>query len=250
MSAAETNVNAPLWQASNLSLIAFPVEPQLSFDVNWWRTLTNSDDFESTRRKTERIDDGEYGDHGLKLQMNPLQTIWLSGPLNKNIATTTDGHPTLGSFESARDDFVEVMDRWLHLPLMPIKRISFTGDLLLKVPTREAAYAELDKCLPSLKVDSASSDLLYRINRKRQSNVGDWEINRLSTWGAIEFRSMFGIVGSGTAELASNGFACALQFDVNTSGDRRQEFSPNTLPAIFRELVDLASEIARNGDIP
>ena len=68
------------------------------------------------------------------------------------------------------------------MSLPPIKRIALAGHLLLKSPARAEAYGALEKFLLCVNVDPLSTDLLYRVNRKRRSKQNNWDINRLTTW--------------------------------------------------------------------
>src|SRR5260370_37317856 len=62
-----------LWQAQNLKLIAFPTEPQLKVDQNWWRDLTGSQPEVSTRRIADRSDQGPYRNLTLNLTVDLLR---------------------------------------------------------------------------------------------------------------------------------------------------------------------------------
>jgi hypothetical protein len=80
------------------------------------------------------------------------------------------------------------MTRWLELDLPTIKRISFAGKLIQRMPDRDSGYRRIAEYLPDVRLDPESTDFLYRVNRKRLSNSGtpDLLINRLSTWSVMK----------------------------------------------------------------
>ena len=98
---------------------------------------------------------------------------------------------------------------------------------------------------------------IHRLVVSRQSKasietkqLGHQPIDHM-VWSAIEIRSAYGfIVGGQFASLPSEGFACSLQFDINTPADRTESLPSASLAQIFQELVSLATEIAATGDTP
>ena len=49
---------------------------------------------------------------------------------------------------------------------------------------------------------------------------------------------------------SSDTFSCRLELDINTSADYKNDLPVDKLTDVFLELVDLAKEIALEGDIP
>lgn len=242
-------VTIPPWEALNLQLIAFPVEPKAGFNSNWWAEVTGVEPEEDIRKKNgERVVDGHYGDHGVKLEIEPLRTVWTSGPLMQAAVEDLSSVPTLGAFVPACDEFCELMGRWFAGSCPELNRIGFVGQLFLPQKTREDSYIALNDFLPSVKVDPNSSEFQYRINRKRPSAVivGE-DISRLQTWSVLRYR-VDAQVGDGVQSLGGS-IGCMVQLDINTPPQNKTPLQRASLPLILRELATMAKEIAVKGDI-
>ena len=237
-----------MWRAVNLQLVCFPVDPQIGLAANWWSNLTGIEECESTRKRMERVDDGAYQGRGLKMQIDLLRTVWITGPLatDDTIPNFMDDVPTLGDFSVASDDFREVMHKWLTTDCPPIYRLSFAGHVLWKQETREAAYAKLGEFLP-MQIDPEATEFLYRINRKRPSTIIVGDINCLRTWSALKFEMQIGLLGA-AASHSHVKFGTSLQFDVNTPAERTEELPRESLCDLLDELIDMARRIADEGD--
>lgn len=237
-----------MWRAVNLQLVCFPVEPQIGLAANWWSNLTGSDEYESNRKRMERVDDGAYQGRGLKMQIDLLRTVWIRGAIapDEPAAILTTGIPNLGDFREACDDFRELMHRWLLTDCPPIYRLSFAGHFLQKQESREAAYEKLGEYLPFV-LDPQATEFLYRINRKRRSLVIDGEVNCLRTWSASKYEVEVKFLGAAPSQNYVE-FDTSLQFDVNTSEASRDELPRDALCDLFDELIVMARRIADEGD--
>ncbi len=243
-----------MWHALNLQMISFPLESQIGVNADWWQALTGSDEYESTRKKLERVDEGAYRGRSLRMQVDPLRVAWQINPR----VTEDDmqnllggGIPTIGDFATVAADFRDQMRQWLSNGCPPIRRLAFAGHLFWQQENREAVYQKLNELLP-MEVDHAATEFFYRINRKRRSAVLAIDINRLSSWSALKFQLKAHVESSSAQAMmtADAKYGCSLQFDVNTPEDSTDALPADVLCALFDELIELAQEIATEGDIP
>lgn len=241
------------WEAAGLELIAFPADQPAAFRQHWWQELTGVSEFDSTRKKAERVDAGTYQGRHLRLTMDPLRCSWALMPA---IEIDAEGVslPVVGAYPEARQWFEELMVRWLTELCPPVTRIAFAARLVQRTESREHAYRLLGRYLPRVEVDPEAWEFQYRINRRRATTTGipDLAINRLATWNAVRFnlQAAFGIKNAGLIKSVSRNFdACMLAVDINTDQEYRGNLPQEQLPAIWRELVSLGTEIATRGDV-
>lgn len=243
------------WHAQYLRMIAFPVEPQVLTDQNWWRDVAGAEPDSSTRKLPKREDTGIFEDSALALEVDPFRVKWTISP-HLDPENLPESVPTLGPVFARRDRFIEVMRKWLE-NAPTIKRLAFAGSLLQFVDTREDGYARLNQYLTHTDVDTKTSDFMYRVNRRRSSNteIEGLEVNRLCTWACAAFKIGIraqsmpnGEVKDLTLQEGKN--ACILELDINTVPvSKGTELPQDRLADIFAELVDFGLEIAERGDI-
>jgi hypothetical protein len=98
-----------------------------------------------------------------------------------------------------------------------------------------------------------SSDFHYQINRRRSSKkIPGLSLNRLSKWAVNIAKFSQLALGPIVQEfvISANDLIFAhAELDINTVPDNQQPISPEQLPIIFSELIELASEIADQGDV-
>ena len=242
------------WRAQYVRLIAFPSEPQLAAEQNWWLDLTGNQPETSLRKPQKREDSGVFGEVALSVEIDPFRVKWTVAP-RVDADNLPDDFPTLGPAFERRDWLIELMGRWLAI-CPPIKRLAFAGNLLQFVDSRDEAYSRLDKYLHSVQVDNDTSDFMYRVNRRRDSQTGidGLHINRLSTWAAAKLNFGLHAVSQGTGEtrnvpIREDHNACVLELDINTVPDFPEPELPyEALLRIYTELVDIGLETAELGD--
>jgi len=159
------------------------------------------------------------------------------------------GFPTIGLFSDAIDSFSELMQSWLEIA-PPIQRLALGAVLRQNTVNAQEGYENLSKYL-TFPLDKDSSEFLYRINRPRKSqNIADLLINRLSTW-SVDLLAGFVLSPNNPIpySLHPAEFALSLELDINTSADFFGELTPEQLPEILQELVNLSQEIVKEGDI-
>ncbi len=253
-SAGKTLPDRQEWRAQYVKMIAFPTEPPLGLDQNWWSDLTGSQPESSMRKPQKREDSGSFEDVTLSLEIDPFRVSWTVSPRVDPENLLSD-FPTLGAAFSRRDWLVSLMARWLEVG-PPIKRLAFAGSLLQFVPSKEEAYSRLNKYLHGVEVDPETSDFMYRLNRQRDSRTGipGLRINRLCSWAAAKLTFGLHAVSKGTGETrevpiceAQN--ACVIELDINTAPDFPQPELPHgSLRDIYAELVDVGLQAAEQGD--
>lgn len=245
------------WHAESLRLTAFPITSTPLNDTNWWTELMG----EPAETKTVQPKFDRQTEQGLFLgaklvnQVQPNRIDWLIQLTDQESGAIV--FPTIGPFLEVIEPFVELMLRWFNLKTCPeLKRLAFGPTFVYPVDSRVAGYRQLSVYLHSIKLDpEGSSDFLYQINRIRNSTskIDGLKINRLSKWSVSALQRMDFSVGkeidlSVTKRQAQ--YACRLDLDINTAAEFAGPLPKKQLSLIFQELLDLAKEIALEGDIP
>ena len=247
--------SADQWRAAHVQMIAFCPASQLATqDV--WKDLTGSEPESVTKKAAERKEVGPWKGHSLSLDVDPLRVSWTVSPILdlENLSTPL---PTLGPFPTITDQFADLAVKWLSSDTCPeITRLAFICRLMQFTQEREEAYGLLDAYLHRVDVSPESTDLQYRINWKRPLQTGQpgLIVNRLSGWLCVQFNFEVRAQLLGTPSKATlakeNKFACMLELDVNTDAENKSPLDKNAMPAVFRELTEMATEIAARGDVP
>jgi hypothetical protein len=243
------------WEALLLQMIAFPAQSLPPDFASAWTEFTGEEPESTIRKKGVQLEEkGVYHDAMLTITTDLLRTACAASP-RVDFQEVPSQLPTLGEFADANGWFGDLITQWLDRRRPSIKRLAFNATLVRYTDNRDAVYHLLGRYLHAVKVTPASSDLLYRINRRRPGEVvpgGLW-INRLSTWSSVKFTIQAqGVTQSGEpipAFTTSEQNACRLELDINTDQDYSQTLAPDHLPQLFRELVSLGTEIAERGDV-
>ena len=251
------------WEVESLRATAFlSPEGEIKPD-NWWRDVVGSEPetqvFQS--KLGQKHHQGTFGGGQLTLRILPSRIDWILGKLQGIAvggATTPEpdagGIPTIGHFDEICPRFSELITRWFHLG-PSLTRLAFGVIVLLPISDRVEGYRRLAAYLPALKIDAeGSSDLLYRINRKRNSESGieNLRLNRLSTWSvaSVEYKQIEITSGRATVASGEPAYTCRVEMDINTAPDFPGNFLPEKCPAVFEELIRIGSEILEKGDVP
>ncbi len=220
------------------------MQPIPSDSVSWWHQLTGELPEQDTKspRTGQFHQTGPYNGGQLQLSGQPGRIDWTLAPEAKEIQE----FPTIGAFEEARISFHDLMHKWL-LTASPAARIALGVTLILPVESRDVGYRTV-LSLTHLKQDIFdATDLLFQINRPRQSSTGipNLRINRLSTWSVARLQRLQLQLGSAPrTALSSDQYACRLQLDINTSPEEVTELNSDQMGIVFDELVKLALEIS------
>jgi hypothetical protein len=247
------------WETQLLRASAFlPPRTNLSPDKWWEENVGSAPDTSAVRAKVgERVQQGMALGGQLTLQIRGSRIDWLltaGAPPDAKGPVAPSALKPLGRFNDLYPQFSEIIERWLRTS-PPLIRIAYGVSISLPVKDRVDGYRQLVPYLPQLKIDpEGSSDLIYRINRKRPSRSGieKLEINRLSSWSVaiLEFKH-FELTGDAQANLVSGepSFTCHLELDINTSPTFSGNFTVEQSVNVFEELKELALEIIEKGDV-
>jgi len=249
-----TASNSTHWFATRLRLTAFVDPTKRPTSLGWFQDLTG----EQPEQQTSSPKSGEFTEEGHYLEGK----LSLSSGLNRidwhyfaEEIPDIDKINVLGTFEEATQIFEQLMLKWLDFDAIPpINRLAFGAYLVWPVSNNAEAYTILPEFLPVEFDPDNTSDFIYRINRRRYSNVVDsMLINRLHKWSVVRrILAKFQIQGSNiSADITDNEgrIAVDLELDMNTYQEFDGYVESNHLAPLFSELVRLAQEISEHGDI-
>jgi len=262
MMAIENKPQVPNWQVENVRLTAF-LAPSADVKADgWWMATVGSEPETRTAKPSrgELVETGSYLDNSLTLAVQPGRIDWFLGPSQAQFENSEIELKSVGRFPEVTDAFGHAMSAWLkNCP--PVVRLAYGSVLLERVDGKEAGYHQLSKYLPSIKIDADSQDFFYQVNRPKLLSAGkeNLKFNRLTKWSVASFqpvRLAFAIGSPQTAGPAtvfappdSMVYACRLELDLSTPGDRQNELAHDELPEILAQLIALGSEIANRGDV-
>jgi hypothetical protein len=127
-------------------------------------------------------------------------------------------------------------------------RIAFGAVVFLPAESRQKAYEDIGRYVPSIKVDAESTrELMYRVNRPRTGTNGV-ELNRITIWNAVSVKKAI-IAGQIAAGSTEEHFS-RLEIDNSTPVERTSPLDREQLVAIFRELVKMGMDNAARGELP
>ncbi len=223
---------------------------------NWWQDLVASQpDSRVFQPKIGSLrEEGQYDNKRLILSIDPTRIDWLLAPLADQVQAQ-NFFGSIGAVNDNVEKFSQLMIKWLKLETAPhIQRLAFGMVLLQPVPDRKVGYQTLSRYLPAVELDQDSTDFSYQINRMRDSTIiPHLKLNRLSKWAVMTFVgasiSIVGVVPTEFVLSAPPQFACRLELDVNTAQDYGGKFDQSNSPTVFQELITLAQEIVREGDV-
>ena len=243
---------APLsaWQTNTLRLTSFHdvIDPTPFETV--YKDVVGQEPDNSIKRREGFQAEGMLNDGLIALSVPtmsvPKRIDWLY--------TTPEDGSTVGGFTETLISFKKIISSWLS-KCPAVKRLALGVIVILPVADKESGYRQLAPYLPSLTIEAVgSSDLLYQINRPRDSklSIAGLTINRLSKWQvSITNRVQFGLSGGAPqALMESSSVRCQVELDINTSPQVQGSLPSEQLIAIVDELEHLALEILQNGDTP
>lgn len=257
MQAKEHRNDALSWRVELMRLTAFMPAINISETDKWWETVVGEPpDSKTSRLKgaTQTLE-GHLGVGKLLLNVDVNRVDWLTVP-DVSVDQEIKEPPNIGVYTEVVDLFSSKMIRWLQFKPSTV-RLAWGATLTLPVEDRESGYKRLINYLPMLKIDPVgSSELLYQINRPRQSKTfTSLVINRLQKWSVMKIQrlnlQMPSAQGQQMVGSVTPGFdACRLELDINSSGDRSELLATDKLESLYTELVGMGEEIASHGDIP
>lgn len=245
------------WVAEQLRLTAFPAMGSTTRSLDWWEQVvgTAPDESTSNNKRGSSVVSGDDGPGRLQLRLETERIDWLLLPpsSSREVGATTPDVLNMGAFAGAADHFSRRAIEWLRREDLPeITRLAF--GLIAKHPEADhrSGYLVLPEYVP-VRVDPATSDFLYQINRPtRSAAVEGLAINRLSRWSIAAYRSVSFRVGIADSEpevvhAAESQFALRAELDVNTAFEFKGNLPKERLSAIYAELVELGRILIRDG---
>jgi hypothetical protein len=235
-----------MWSVETLRLTAFQHVPVDLTNINWWADAVGSEPTQDNinRQIGELKQEGQFSNGILNLTITPSRIDW---KLMSIMELEGELPARLGDIEEKTKEFTNLLSSWLSSQ-PSIHRLAFGLILVTPHEDHKAAYEHLNSCLPHVELKPNSTDFLYQINRPQViniSNLGELGFNRLSRWHAIK--------GGFTGEI--NGvkherkfYASKLELDINTDARRVIELPSDCLSHILSQLVELATQISKNGD--
>lgn len=151
--------------------------------------------------------------------------------------------------------FLNLMGNWFRGAELPkVSRLAFGAVVGLPVPDVAAGYRTLCDYLPFDIDYSVSSDFMYQINRRRESQtIPEVVINRLTKWSVTKVTKVtFVNMDAGLRAIQdpeTGPCCCRLELDINTVPGADTELDTQQLAPLHQELVFLGREIIREGDI-
>lgn len=237
---------SPPWTVDLLRLSAFPIEPPELAEPDWWEGIVGEESPDFQKKGETFAVESKFAGGKIRFGGDFNRLDWLFSPSPGEEDSPRSIDDVEGSFKSLAEQWFAVAPE--------IKRLAFGCILLQPVDSPADGYGLLDGYLPAVKVDAEGSrDLFYQINRPRPSAVAEGiRVNRLSKW-AVRTSKLVAISGGEDLGIAGpSTFSALLELDVNTVplDGESATLAKNDSPRLFEELMSLAWEISRNGDVP
>jgi hypothetical protein len=250
----------PTWKTESLRVTAFRLSAEPVSVDSLWRDVVGSPPERIDHRPKEGVINATASYEGatLTLSATSQRTDWVWVVQDVMHPPSQTEYPSIGEFGKVEKVFIDLATKWINQN-SAISRVAWGGTLLLPVPSKEEGYETLNRFLPNMKLDPVgSADLLYRINRPRQSKVVDGlRINRLSNWAVaftkyVAFQLVAGPAGQTPAASMPGPelHACRMQFDINSDATRQEPLPDRSLASLLEEMIELSREIAARGDVP
>lgn len=254
MPTVETAKNSSTWQAGMLRVTAFASAFDVATVDTWWETVVGAPAESKTvkMKGASQTIEGKFGKGRLTLNVELNRIDWLYGP---DPDFERDDFPNIGTYADATTELNSRITTWIQTA-PPIIRLAWGGVFLFPVESKVNSYEILAAHLPSLKLDSVgSSELLYQINRPRNSNVLEGlVINRLQKWSSLRIQRIHLQIAPGNQTVSNANApgvdACRLELDVNSSGERVDPLPAESVSKLYAELTGFSDEIISRGDIP
>ena len=236
------------WQTNLVRLSFFP-PPDFEMNENWWQELTDEiPEVENTNRRTGTHQfEGEHKDGKLILRIQPVRIDWLYLAVDKPEISEP---ASLGEFEQSTEYFTKLIKQWINTtPVEKFNRIAFGAVVYHTIENVFDGYQLLENKFLQMKpnFDENTSDFLFHINRKRQSNIlEDLTINRLSKWSVATFQKL----QFAPAPVAlPESYALWLELDINSSQHWQGDLSLKNAEDLVEEFLSLGYEVSQEGDI-
>jgi hypothetical protein len=221
----------------------------------FWKAVTGRDEAENRATVPGGKQYSGKAFHGhLTLQFagNRLDAILAADPNN----LAANGLPVMPSdWSEVVEAFNDGATKLIELLQVPIQRVALGGTVIQRTNTIEEGFALAETLTKSLKFKQPRGrDLIFRINWPVQSKVVEGlSINRITAFSLGSYAPIILQIGDlaptiiPTFDQFTHGLS--LEFDHNTSIERRDLIEKSSILPIFRELSGLAAENLELGEV-
>uniref|UniRef100_A0A9E8CQ83 Uncharacterized protein n=1 Tax=Bosea sp. NBC_00436 TaxID=2969620 RepID=A0A9E8CQ83_9HYPH len=240
-----------LWQANQIRFAMFLPAPAADFDV--WRHIAGTDPEAEDFRPREGIKRqlGPFGGGTLEVTATPgrvdvaMLPIIAVDPLSGVVPDFffPDARSQLSQFADAARNLLRAFPA-------PIARLALILGALSESKGVDDSYYILSSIVKSAKIDGNMRDLLYRVNRRVETDIADvGYINRLTSFSALTVQG--GLSATPTGEgfpMKARNYA-SMELDINTPAERISALPSDALIPMFDTLVRLAGENFDGGEV-
>ena len=244
------------WLALHTRITAFhPDEIVFTNLTNWWQNTFDEQPArtESKPRENSELVSGRVSHWQLTANARPGRTDFVLEP-NGEVNTESNPVwpvPATGTYRQTMEELAIPVEGWLKV-VPQVYRLAVGALLLSPGPGLDAVHSTLSSFLPEVKLNGLSTpDFIFRVNRVRSAtNISGVAINRLATWSIAQGQSVAISPNRAEPEAGPVQYAAHLELDINTRTEPNSAFTTAATPAIFKQLMDMAIEIAEQGDTP
>lgn len=241
------------WQVESLRITVFPEDNARTSPSRLW------DQFVGEKPDNVQIEQSKFdarqkilGNRITVLVKQPAQIDW-QFPIVPQDNESKQSMPNWGSLHVEVDSLLQFSRKWLTcVEIMPVIRLAFGAVLLIPANDEVTAYERLQQLFPGIDPRSVS-DFSYQINRRRGSRtVEGLTINRLSRWNIATLERLVSPLdpfAETDDNLPTRLNAVRAELDINTGPHTGHTLPSESLVTVFDELVEMALEIAREGDV-
>jgi hypothetical protein len=252
------------WRALNLRLSIFLQADHEIQDADW-TFLTGLERPENTfgQRGVKQVWGPAVG-ATLRVSSQPTRIDVLLLPLSPPVSTRIEDILYVGEFFSKLEEFRGATAKWLENVSLDITRIAFGAVLFNPCESLEATYPTIRRMLKSVQIDSdRAKDVAFSVNwLTPRPNFESMLFGRITKISAVTFQGQM-LGGVGPFATANHGFTVGLtpasfppahgvhlEIDHSTAADRSSPLAPGDILSIYKDLIDLAIENVRVGEVP
>lgn len=243
------------WRASLLRLTAFAVPNSFDEQRNVWQELALGEAESEERKKGQFTVQGPAWGHWVIVTtgLGRIDIIYApkpEGPEEFSEVAFRD----VGSFPESLESFLPKIRPWIESKCPALSRFAFAPIVRMPVKDKAEGYRQISAYLPFTVDGTKCSDFQYQINRFRRSRaIGNLKINCLTKWSVAFVKGLltqYKLTSADpvTVQHLGEQMACELVMDINTDADYKGEYDSQTRRDLLSEFVEIANDLATNGD--
>jgi hypothetical protein len=250
------------WQAQNFRLSIF-LGTTHQVEESDWVVISGGKKPENTigQNNIKHIWGAALGG-ALRISSQPARIDIILIPSTPAVPTRLDDLLYVGEFFSHIEVFRQATKKWLDNISFDILRIAFGSMIISPHKSMEATYTTVRRMLKSVRLDSGNAkDVSFSINwltRSEKSN--ETLLNRVTKFSSVAFQSqltvgvpgfpMANLPGALRSESLPAVYAATLEIDHSSDAERSTPLPRERIVAIYEELLNLAIENAKMGEVP